>query len=95
MFILDEPDHDFNSARAFKIGVGKTRGFLKLLVQPSRRMKLTKMIEGLLGIFELAQEERDEEILRQNRRGLRAFRDRSNPLEEYNNVQFLQRFRLS
>lgn len=53
------------------------------------------MAEGVIQIFEMAQEERDEEMERISRRGLRVFKDRTNPLEEYDSTQFLQRFRIS
>ena len=49
----------------------------------------------VLQILEIAQEERDEEVERIRRQGLRALRDRTNPLEIYDGNQFLQRFRIS
>ena len=48
-----------------------------------------------LQIREIAQEERNEHQERMRAVERRLLNDRSNPLEEYNDSQFVQRFRLS
>ena len=54
------------------------------------------MIGDILQIFEIAQQERDDDVEERTRkRSIRRIRDCSNPLEEYDSTQFLHRFRIS
>ena len=48
-----------------------------------------------LQIFILAQEEANDEVNENRVRQVRVFRDRSNPLEEYDEISFIKRFRLT
>ena len=87
VFNLNGVKHDFNSKRSSKICVEyAVQSRMVSCDQTPCRLKLVKMAGSLAQIFEME---------RMRRQGFRVFRDNSNLVEEYDDTQFLQRFRIS